>query len=587
MATCGPSRASILTSRHPSTTRIFDTYSCEIDSHLNPVAANPQQAYNPCLLPRASPDWRNTSGNFTTIPQYFKNRGYLTAGIGKIFHPRFASGEIPKDPLSCPVCRGAHDADYSWTEPYFYDESGPYEYADIRATSWVAVPPDKGPLVDENVRDHAIEMLSNISSRRAAGEDRPFFVAVGFHKPHLPWVFPERFLSYYPMDEINLPSNPNAPIDMPLIAWSGYAELRTYRDVQMITAGHLPRPDSHLLPDIKIRELRRAYYAAMSYADDNVGQLLSALNDGQLNGARNLRDSTIVCAWSDHGWSLGEHGLWDKHTNFFTNTQAPLMFRVPGLTDGGIFTDQIASTADVFPTLVDLVFANEMPRCSSDELPADMNSTVLCTEGNSLVPLILDPNTPVKVAAYSMFHRPIPVTPALVSSPYATGFTPAVSRHWFHAHPNVSFAHEISLEADLPSLSSCIDGRGCVMGFSMLTRLEGCEVRYTEWVRYEGKSANWAPTWDTVYGRELYNHSCHCSPTDYRRHVLSDSIGKNLRPMFFVDHLENYNAFSRISAADADELHWRLHRGWELNFDLDSLSAVERRAYDAGSGEFT
>ena len=493
----------------------------------------------------------------------------MTAGIGKIFHPRFASGEIPDDPSTCPVCRGAHDADYSWTEPYFWTEAGPHEYVDHRASSWIAAPSDKGPLTDEHVRDHAIALLSNISSKRAAGEDRPFFVAVGFHKPHLPWVFPERFLSHYLMDEIDLPSNPNAPTNMPPIAWSGYAELRTYRDVQMITAGHLPRPDSHLLPDTKVKELRRAYYAAMSYADDNVGQLLRALNDGQLNGARNLRDNTIVVVWSDHGYSLGEHGLWDKHTNFFTNTQAPLMFRVPGLTDGGIFTDQIASTTDIFPTLVDLVFARAMPRCSSDELPANGNSTVLCTEGNSLVPLISDPSTPVKVAAYSMFHRPIPVTPpALVGQ------------------ANVSFmkAHEVSLEADLPS--NCIDGRGCVMGYSMLTRLGGCEVRYTEWVQYDGATANWAPTWDTVYGKELYNHSCHCSPTDYRRHIMDDVVGKDLHPTFFVDISEDNNTYSTISAEDANELQWRLHRGWELNFDLDSLSKLERRAYDAGSGEW-
>ena len=121
-------------------------------------------------MPRASsPDWRNSSGNFTTIPEYFKNRGYMTAGIGKIFHPRFASGEIPADPSSCPVCRGSHDADYSWTEPYFYTETGPHEYSDTRATSWIAAPSDKGPLVDERVRDRAIQVLGNISARRAAG----------------------------------------------------------------------------------------------------------------------------------------------------------------------------------------------------------------------------------------------------------------------------------------------------------------------------------------------------------------------------------------------------------------------------------
>ena len=547
-------------------------------------------------MPRASPDWRNNSGNFTTIPEYFKNRGYLTAGIGKIFHPRFASGEIPDDPSSCPVCRGGHDADYSWTEPYFYTESGPHEYSDIRVTSWIAAPPDKGPLVDERVRDHAITMLSNISSKRAAGqEDRPFFIAVGFHKPHLPWVFPERFLEYYPMDEINLPSNPNAPVDMPPIAWSGYAELRTYRDIQMITTGHLPRPDSHLLPDTKVRELRRAYYAAMSYADDNVGQVLAALNNGQVLGAGNLRDSTIVCALSDHGWSLGEHGLWDKHTNFFINTQAPLMFRVPGQTDGGIFTDQIVSTTDIFPTLVDLVFATAMPRCATGHFSKEEK---LCTQGNSLVPLISDPLTPVKVAAYSFYDRPFPregtladVKEALKDQAFTPDYKWSEANDWSNTNASSSRLmrhsrpkHAISLAVSEGSPSKCIDGTGCVMGYSMVTRLEGCELRYTEWVRYEGERASLGPTWDAVYGRELYNHSCYCSPTDPRRHwsvLTGTSADQYLTPMFLVDILENNNTYSAASVAVANELQWRLRRGWKLNFDLDSLSTSEKRAYDA------
>ena len=91
MATCGPSRASILTSRHPSTTRVWDT-----------------QSY-----------WRNVSGNFTTIPQYFKEQGYMTVGMGKIFHGGQASGAVPQKPWKCQTCRGTNDADYSWTEPYF------------------------------------------------------------------------------------------------------------------------------------------------------------------------------------------------------------------------------------------------------------------------------------------------------------------------------------------------------------------------------------------------------------------------------------------------------------------------------------
>ena len=414
--------------------------------------------------------------------------------MGKIFHPGSASGLVD-DPSSCATCHGENDADYSWTEPYFE----PFAHPDYRQ-SWIATESDKGPLQDDYVREHAINTLANISSNRAAGKDtRPFFMAVGFHKPHLPLVFPERFLSYYPIDEVALPSNPDAPMNMPLIAWQGYGELRQYQDISNITnkPGQLVHPNSHLLPDDKVKELRRAYFAAMSYADDNVGQVLDALNNGQVFGADNLRDSTIVCALSDHGWSLGEHGLWDKHTNFFINTQAPLMFRVPGQTDGGIFTDQIASTTDVFPTLVDLVFATAMPRCATGHLSANAKAEKLCTEGNSLVPLISDPLTPVKVAAYSFFDRPIPTKvdpdwPVDLANLGPNGSNTNASSSWAHRRPKQA----VSL---VEEPSRCIDGSGCVMGYSMVTRLEGCELRYTEWVRYEGERANWAPTWDAVY----------------------------------------------------------------------------------------
>ena len=561
-------------------------------ARLNPLAT--RLWADPAFASRSPPDWRNTSGNFTTIPEYFKDRGYITAGMGKIFHAGSASGLVD-DPSSCATCRGDNDADYSWTEPYFETNAQPHEYAVGHRYSWIATESDKGPLQDDYVREHAINTLANISANRGTGKDtRPFFMAVGFHKPHLPLVFPERFLSYYPIDEVALPSNPDAPMNMPLIAWQGYGELRQYQDVSNITdkPGQFVHPDSHLLPDAKVRELRRAYFAAMSYADDNVGQVLDALNNGQVLGADNLRDSTIVCALSDHGWSLGEHGLWDKHTNFFINTQAPLMFRVPGQTDGGIFTDQIASTTDVFPTLVDLVFATAMPRCATGHLSANAKAEKFCTEGNSLVPLISDPLTPVKVAAYSFFDRPIPTGGALADVKEALKdqqFTPdykwSKADDWSKANASSSRfmryrrpKHGISL-VDLPS--RCINGSGCVMGYSMVTRLEGCELRYTEWVRYEGERANWKPTWDEVYGRELYNHSCYCSPTDPRRHPVSAIPDQYLTPMFFVDILENNNTYSAASVAVANELQWRLRRGWELNFELDSLSTSEKRALDA------
>ena len=272
MATCGPSRASILTSRHPSTTRVWDTYSY----------------------------WRNVSGNFTTIPQYFKEQGYMTAGMGKIFHGGQASGAVPQKPWTCQKCRGTNDADYSWTEPYFT----PQKSIRGHGHTWLAVrDDDHEPLEDVQTRENAVAILQGVAARRLAGADaRPFFVAVGFRKPHLPFVFPKRFLDFYPpIEETALPTNPYAPEGMPRIAWSTYPEVRHYDDVKVLRLRGKPEKADRM-PDRKARELRRAYYAAVSFADSNVGHVLTAL------GKSGLEDNTIVVVFSDHGWSLGEHG---------------------------------------------------------------------------------------------------------------------------------------------------------------------------------------------------------------------------------------------------------------------------------------
>ena len=273
MATCGPSRASLLTSRHPTTTRVWDTSSY----------------------------WRNVSGNFTTIPQYFKEEGYLTAGMGKLFHPGSASGaKVP----NCGTCRGSDDADYSWTEPYFTPKK-PLEFHG-HEHAWLAVPHGSEPLEDEQTRDHAVATLEQIAQRRLTGsDDRAFFVAVGFRKPHLPFVFPKRFLDHYPsVSDIELPSNPFPPEDMPRVAWNKFPETRHYDDIKALRLTGIMGHEG--MPKRKAKELRRAYYAAVSFADSNCGHVLAALRH------TGLQENTVVVVWSDHGWSLGEHGLWDK-----------------------------------------------------------------------------------------------------------------------------------------------------------------------------------------------------------------------------------------------------------------------------------
>jgi iduronate 2-sulfatase len=261
-----------------------------------------------------------------------------------------------------------------------------------------------------------------------------------------------------------------------------------------------------------VLSLRRAYYAAVSYTDSNIGVVLDSLE------TLGMANTTLITFWGDHGWQLVEHGEWDKHTNFDLATHAPLLFRSPGLTDGGVVTYQLAETVDIFPTLVDLALGRKIDRC-----PADSSKVLTCTEGTSLRALIASPQTPLKDAAFSVYSRGIPRTP-----PSSEVGTVEVDGQG----PNG------------PAPSNCLDlegkGRGCAMGYTMLTRIDGSLVRYTEWVHFPGPSNAWRPRWDTSYGTELYNHS--------------------------VDPGENVNVYTSVRGTElASRLQARLHKGSEAN----------------------
>ena len=347
-AVCSPSRTSLLTGRRPDTTHVYDlvTY------------------------------FRDVGGNFTTIPQYFKNNGYRTIGMGKIFHYGTAS---------------ANDDPISWTDPYFRGLQ-PDQY--IRdGLSWNAIPEwqsTTNPLEDTQVANRAIEILRDVSTKAISGEE-PFFLAVGMQKPHLPFVFPDSYLQYYPTDSISLPSNPYAPNDMPWIAWSTYPELRDYTDIENLG---INGDVNTTMPDSKTLELRRAYYSAVSYIDYELGRVISELE------SLGLVDNTIISFWGDHGWQLGEHGEWCKQTNFEIANHAPMMIHVPGLTDNGVVTEQLTEFVDLFPTLVD---AAELPALTL--CPRNSENIEVCTEGASFLPLMSDPNANWKTAAFSQFPR--------------------------------------------------------------------------------------------------------------------------------------------------------------------------------------
>ncbi|XP_046381449.2 iduronate 2-sulfatase-like [Haliotis rufescens] len=345
-ALCSPSRTSLLTGRRPDTTHVYDlrTY------------------------------FRDSAGNFTTIPQFFKNHGYHSIGAGKIFHPGVGSGG--NDPVS-------------WSETY-YDDYQPYDYR----TSWEAVPDNlldsHNALQDTMLADHAVQVIKDIAQKAKNGEN--FFLAVGFHRPHLPFQFPARFLDYYPEDSIDLPPNPQAPDGMPEIAWYSYNELRSYADIARLNASGNPNTT---LPDQVVKQLRRAYYSAVSFMDFELGRVLDELEN------QGLADNTIVSFFGDHGWQLGEHGEWGKQTNFDIATHSPLMIRVPGMTDHGMSTTKLTEFVDLFPTLVEAAGLPTLPTCQ-----VDSSSTHACTEGRSLVPLLQHPNLPSwKTAAFSQYPR--------------------------------------------------------------------------------------------------------------------------------------------------------------------------------------
>lgn len=354
-ALCNPSRTSALTGRRPDTTRVYS--SKEI--------------------------FRSSGGNFTTLPQLFKENGYLTLSIGKIFHPDDREEQLVTDELS-------------WSEPAWEAPNHKYWKSRWHGSNKAVSPEERQhlPLPDEQVAEQAVQTLRAISGDARSGE-RPFFLAVGFHKPHLPFIYPSEMLNFYPEDSIRLPDNGYAPVDMPPVAWHKANGVFRYPDIATLGAS----PDyntSHPLPAFKVKELRRAYYACVTYVDAMVGRVLEELEQ------QGLINNTIIVFWGDHGWHLGEHGAWSKQTNFEQATRAPLLITYPGMVESGpVIINKLVEMVDIFPTLAELALSTNLTTCSEES-----QDVPLCTEGRSLVPLISRQGEgPWKEAVFSQFPR--------------------------------------------------------------------------------------------------------------------------------------------------------------------------------------
>jgi iduronate 2-sulfatase len=523
---CGPTRASIMVSRRPDSTRTV-THSVKCATTKNTTSRG------------SSCYWRDVAGNFSTIPQLFKEAGYYSASFGKTFDPRTSN--------NC-------DMPYSWSEPpVMCSTHGTGAGINTHGASHMAVDASmEEKLIDVPIAKAAIAFLQSYNH-----DSQPFFLAVGFHRPHLPFVVPERVLAHYPSSSIQRAANDFAPMGMPRVAFTHSGELigqYTFNGTNGIKSMPTSRGSGNSSSsggggsgggssvgnakdwggwsgDINTTmdhawevELRRYYYAAVTHTDEMVGEMVGTLDRLGIAG------NTIVAFWGDHGWHLSENNLWGKCTNFGIATRAPMMVHVPNVTDlqeGGVHTFMLAEHVDLMPTLLAAAKLAVPPRCD----PAA--PLTVCTEGMSLLPLVTAPTTPLKDAAFSQFPVPgaggmrcRPKTHVSLNETGNEGITPPAEQHPSH------------------------------MGYTMATA-EG--ERFTEWVlmEYDGVTGAFLPQWSSgPFDLTLSTTNSTCSDKSEFEYYAADDAEENCN--LAADRAPTPAVLARMEA-----LRDRLHAGWQ------------------------
>lgn len=369
LAICAASRVSFLTGLRPDKTKVWD-----LKTKMRDV--------NPDVL---------------TLPEHFKNNGYQTIGVGKIYDPRAVDGGRDRRSWSVPFVTQnqlTFPDGYSFPSGGFYQgkenravraklrqeaiDKGvnnlnkyeserfkpPYENADV---------PD-GAYMDGAIANRAVELLDQMDNTK------PFFLAVGFLRPHLPFNAPTKYWNLYKEEEIQLAefqTKSKNPVD---IAYKGGWEINTYKAPGI---EYIENDEGLLiLPDDIQRKLIHGYYAATSYIDAQIGLVLKKLKE------KGLDKNTIIVLWGDHGFHLGDHSQWTKHTNFEQSTRSPLLIKDPRI-NKTINVDSPTEFIDVFPTLCEL---------AELEIPEEL-------DGISLKPQILGEQTTSKIFAVSQYPR--------------------------------------------------------------------------------------------------------------------------------------------------------------------------------------
>lgn len=315
---CGASRASLLTGLRPARKR-FLTYLSRADEEA------------PGII---------------TLPGLFHEHGYSTISNGKIFH-HGDDDSLSWDEIWHPASNSPSWRDYALPENILRDTSDRFR----------GPPFERAPVHDSIYKDGKIAQKVIRDLRKLKNGDKPFFLAAGFYKPHLPFNAPENYWALYD-GKVILPENNYPPENAPEESLHNSGELRAY-------AGVPPRGP---VSDEFAFQLIHGYYASVSYTDAQIGKILDELERLELD------HSTLVILWGDHGWNLREHGLWCKHCNYETSLHTPLIIRVPGV-DQVESSSEIVEYVDIYPTLCEL---------AGFELPGHL-------QGNSFKDLLFDP----------------------------------------------------------------------------------------------------------------------------------------------------------------------------------------------------
>jgi iduronate 2-sulfatase len=349
-AVCAPSRNALLTGLRPQTLGIYD------------LATN----------------FRRVAPDAITLPQHFKSHGYRTEALGKIFH----------------VGHGNHEDAASWSVPHWHPQAPTYALPESRAPRGLTreealfanVPGERARRLprgaayesaevpdsaypDGQIADEAVQRLTNA----AQSPSEPFFLAVGFIKPHLPFCAPQKYWDQYDPGQFTLADYQLPPDGAPQFAPTTWGELRQYSGI----------PESGpLSPDLQ-RKLIHGYHAALSFMDAQLGRVLDALQ------ATGLDKNTVIVLWGDHGWHLGDHGMWCKHTNYEQAARIPLIVVSPDLAEGGVSSTSLVESVDIYPTL-----------CKLAGLPVPEN-----LDGVSFDAVLRDPTAPTKEAIFHVYPR--------------------------------------------------------------------------------------------------------------------------------------------------------------------------------------